>query len=79
MKFNILSHFILLGEHASEEVHAGAGDSRATEGQRGKEFFHQGATEVWSHYALCLETVSSRIRQCKSFSSLHCPLPAKTA
>ncbi len=71
--------FIMSGEKASEAVHAGAGDSRVTERQGGKKRIHQGATEGWPHYALCMATVSFRIGQDNSFSSLHCPVPAKTA
>lgn len=67
------------GEKASEAVHAGASDSRVTERQWGKEWIHHGATEGWPYYALCMATVSFRLRQGNSFSSLHCPVPAKIA
>lgn len=69
---------MLSGEQSSEALHAGASDSRAAEGQRGREFIYQGADEGCFHYALCLETVLSGIRQRYSFSSMHCPLSAKT-
>lgn len=68
--------FILSGELASEAVHAGASDPRAT-GQPEKGFFHHGATECCPHHGLRVDTVLSRVKHQDSVSSLHCPLPAQ--
>lgn len=50
-------NFTLSGEKASDGVHAEVGESRASERQPRKEYFHKGATERCSHYALRVEKV----------------------